>query len=142
MARKDTPLEIVTAHVKSHQDNKIPYDLLPYEAQMNVEMDRQADEVRDGTLPIPSVPEFVSQDFQIKINGEIIYSNVGKTLRRAITGKAMKGYLKTKYEWTDTTISKVDWESLGSYLQSLPQQTRTNVLKLGMAIHKRTKERF
>ena len=42
----------------------------------------------------------------------------------------MKGYLKTKYEWTDTTISKVDWESLGSYLQSLPQQTRTNVLKL------------
>ena len=76
---------------------------------MNIEMDRQADEVREGTSPIPPVPEFESQDFQIKINGELIYSNVGAMLRKAIAGKAMKGYLKTKYEWADTTMSKVDW---------------------------------
>lgn len=40
MASKDIPLQIFTAHVKSHQGDRIPYDLLPYEAQMNVEMDR------------------------------------------------------------------------------------------------------
>ena len=108
MARKDIPLQIVTAHVKSNQDDKIPYDLLPYEAQMNVAMDRRADEVREGTSPIPPVPEFEGQDFQIKIHGQIIYSNVGATLRRVITGKAMKAYMKTKYAWTDVTISKVD----------------------------------
>ena len=80
MASKDIPLQIVTAHVKSHQDDKIPYDLLPYEAQMNVEMDRQADQVREGTSPIPPAPEFESQDLQIKINGELIYSNIGAML--------------------------------------------------------------
>ena len=76
------------------------------------------------------MPEFESQDFQIKINGEISYSNIGATLCKVITGKAMKGYLKTKYEWIDTTMSKIDWDSLGSYLQSLSLQIRTNVLKL------------
>lgn len=49
MARKEIPLQIVTAHVKSHQDDKTSYDLLPYEVQMNVEMDKRAEALRDGT---------------------------------------------------------------------------------------------
>ena len=130
MARKAIPFEITTAHVKSHQDDKTPYDLLPYEAQMNVEMDRRADAIRDGPSRIPPVPEFEGQDFQIKIDGVILYSDVGATLRKSITGKAMKSYLKTKYGWSDNIFSKIDWDSLEAYLKGLPQQVRTNVLKL------------
>ncbi|GFH56254.1 hypothetical protein CTEN210_12730 [Chaetoceros tenuissimus] len=130
MARKDIPLEIVTAHVKSHQDDKTPFHLLPYEAQMNVRMDKQADAVRDGPSAIPPVPDFEDQDFQIKIDGVIAYSNVAATLRKSITGKPLKRYLLAKYEWTDYVFSKVDWDSLEAYLKGLSQQVRTNVLKL------------
>lgn len=64
-----------------------------------------ADTVRDGptqTLQVPEFPEqyfqikITEQDFQIKINGEIIFSNLESTLRCAL-----KSYLKTKYQWTD-----------------------------------------
>lgn len=105
-------------------------DLLPYKAQMNVEMDKRAEAVRDGTADIPPVPEFDAQNFQIKINDEILYSNVGATLWKAITEKALKNYLTTKYNWSDITFTKIDWESLESHLKDLSQQVRKNVLKL------------
>ena len=109
ISKSRCPLQNVTAHVKSHQDNKIPFELLPYEAQMNVEIYRQSEEVREGTLSIPRMPEFDDQNFQIKINRELLYLNVGATLQRMITGKPKK-CLQSKYKWTDTTILKIIFE--------------------------------
>ena len=52
---------------------------LSYAAQMNVQMDRLADKVQDGPDTTPTVPEYKT-DFQIRINGEILYSNVADSL--------------------------------------------------------------
>ncbi|GFH50464.1 hypothetical protein CTEN210_06940 [Chaetoceros tenuissimus] len=120
----------IPVHVKSHQDDKIPYEELPYEAQMNVEMDRMADAVRDSPAPIPPVPDMIDHDFTIRIKGEVVYSNVSSALRSEITGRAMKAYLKSKYQWTDVIFEKIDWNSLEAYMKSLSQQIRTNVHKL------------
>ncbi|GFH62176.1 hypothetical protein CTEN210_18652 [Chaetoceros tenuissimus] len=128
MAKKDIPLDIVTEHVKSHQDDKTPFHLLPYDAQMNVQMDKRADAVRDGTTEIPPVPDFDGQDFQIKIDGVIMYLDVATMLRKSITGKPLKKYLLVKYKWSDSIFSKVDWDSLEAYLEGLSHQVHTNVL--------------
>lgn len=51
-------------------------------------------------------------DFMLRINGEVVYSNnsnVSSALRSEITGKAMKAYQKSKYQWTDATFEKIDW---------------------------------
>ncbi|GFH56771.1 predicted protein [Chaetoceros tenuissimus] len=69
-------------------------------------------------------------DFLIKINGEVVYSNVAAELRSEITGRAMKSYLKTKYQWSDEVFPKIDWKSLEAYMKSISQQIRTNVHKL------------
>lgn len=65
------------------------------------------------------ITEFEEQDFQIKINSEILYLDVGTTLCKVITGRAMKSYLVTNYEWSDFTFSKVDWDLLEAYLKGL-----------------------
>lgn len=112
------------------KEDKILYEELPYKAQMNVEIDRLADMVRDSPTQVPSVPEYQNQDFQIKINGEILYSHVAASLRSEITGRALKSYWKSKYEWNNEIFGKIDWQSLEAYPKGLSQQVRTNILKL------------
>lgn len=89
-----------------------------------------ADAVCDSSAPIPQVPDMIDHDFTIRINGELVYSNVSSALRSEITGRALKVYLKSKYQWTNVTFEKIDWNSLEAYMKSLSQQIRTNVHKL------------
>ncbi|GFH50601.1 predicted protein [Chaetoceros tenuissimus] len=77
-------------------------------------MDKQADAVRDGPSATPPVPDFERQDFKIKIDGVIVDLDIAAMLRKSITGKPLKRYLKAKYEWSDSIFSKGDLDSRDS----------------------------
>ena len=67
---------------------------------MNVQMDKLADKTWDGPDEAPQVPEF-QNNFQIKINGKILYSNIAASLRSELTGWPLQAYWNYKVwvEW-------------------------------------------
>ena len=59
------PITTETHHVKAHQDNHKPYQDLPRDAQVNCDMDRAAEEMRESTMPVPPIPIFQSNKIAI-----------------------------------------------------------------------------
>ena len=116
MAIKRYGLTLVPKHVKGHQDRTKRYDELPFEAQMNCDCDEAAGShlqcPPDGLSPQSSAPFFPASKAALRINGNIITSNLEDHVRLEREGTKLKMKIINKEGWTDAEFEKVDWTSM------------------------------
>ena len=105
-------------HVKSHQDDKVKFDDLPFSARLNVLCDRMATEqlkrqevdslerTQQCHLPTRNLP------IEVFFGTQNIVSHYVKRLRDEITTRVHRQYLKKKFKWSDTIWDEIAWESI------------------------------
>lgn len=99
-------------HVKSHQDNKMPYSSLSLHAQLNVDADHLAGQVEAST------PNANSHVTLIEGSGVLLHLHEGTVttkqqhyLRYTASAPALITYMRTKYKWDITTHESIDWSA-------------------------------
>jgi hypothetical protein len=105
------------AHVKGHQDDHVPYDDLPLDAQLNVDADAEAGYYQQ-MFPAqrPLIPRLPSNHAQLHISGQVICSHVKSRIREAFTVPNYQQYLEARFKWTSQEHATVDWKA---YTQSI-----------------------
>lgn len=107
-------------HVKSHQDDKVPFEELPFPVQLNVWCDTlatnqlllQATDESVRTLSNPLTPRNLS--IQVVHGSQVISSHYISRLRTAIGLEGHRRYLQTKYKWTDAIWDSIAWDALSA----------------------------
>ena len=82
--RKLLNTEISIIHIYGHQDKKTPYHMLTREAQLNVQVDKQAQDALDEAFEnqrFVKQPVFVQEGFQLWLEEEKIHCDFRKELR-------------------------------------------------------------
>lgn len=86
------PIGIETEHVKGRQDHTIPYADLPCQAQVNTDMESQANAIRQTDIPVPPIPVFKSTCVAVLINNSVVTDKSGKRLCTHITSRPLLQY--------------------------------------------------
>jgi hypothetical protein len=108
------PILPLISHVKGHQDRHMKYNLLPLEAQLNVDADEAATQYQEtyGSSRY-QVPRITGNDAQLSINQRTVTYNYVKTLRNAYSYPCLLNYIGTKHQWSTAVLNTIDWVSLG-----------------------------
>ena len=106
--------------VKGHQDVDCPYDELPREARLNVDVDQLATDhfkVLAQHPPRRCTEHIQCQKLSLTINGKRYPANWDSNLRWAINGSYMKEYLATKHAWRSETVwGTIDFTMVRAYM--------------------------
>jgi hypothetical protein len=105
----------LVSHLKGHQDDTTTYDLLPIEAQLNVDADAAATlfQMEHGAMRY-IVPIIAGNTAQLVINNKTVTYGYVKTIRNAYAEPLLKKYIGMCNQWSDLEMSTIDWTSLGT----------------------------
>jgi hypothetical protein len=104
-------------HVKSHQDDKVPFDELPFSAQLNVLCDKMATAqlkrqlVNAGESTHSQAPCPRHLPIEVSLNNQNISSHYISRLRDEISIRRHRYFLQEKYKWSDHTLSVIAWDA-------------------------------
>jgi hypothetical protein len=99
-------------HVKGHQDDKIAYDELTLNAQMNVDAGSEAGDFQNNYPAYrPMIPCLPSNRAQLHLGGKVIPSKLKRHIREAFTVPPYMKYLQERFQWTEQCASTVDWKA-------------------------------
>ena len=140
-------------HIKSHQDDKVKYDNLPFPAQLNVLCDRMASNqlkrqrfndwecTQSCALPTRTLP------IEVFFGTQTISSHYVSNLRAEISADRHRNFLQMKYNWSDQTWVWIAHESMAlcakrTTLNNAPNRSKLvhNWLNLGLQRAKITKD--
>ena len=114
--------------VKGHQDDNKPYDELPRDAQLNIDVDKLATEYRDSkqSQTKPLLEHCPLTQVSIRINGILYPGNISDILRYHVNGSALRTYLGEARQWSQETMMKIDWHPFALHFKKLksPQQVQ------------------
>ena len=135
---KETVLEIGRphdfVHVRGHQDDKTPYDVLPFEAKLNVDADHEA--VRFNTANPerrPLVPRLPCNRAQLLIQGETVTGHYRTALRYAALAPPLLSYMLRKFDWTPEARDSINWTAHSLAIGRLTHRRR-QLIKLNFEI--------
>lgn len=116
------------AHIKGHQDDTIPYQLLSRPAQLNVIADELATE---AYIPLPSTKyfEFPANRANLVINGAPITSKITEQLRLSSRRTDIIPYMVTKFKWAPHIPDLIWWKIHGLALKKCSPENRTRIQK-------------
>ena len=124
-------ISITTEHVRAHQDDTVPLEDCTPQAVINIAMDKEAERIRVSSLPTPPIPIFSSRSaVAVLINNAVITDRMEKRIRHHITSRPLRAYLLRKNQWTDDTMDMIDWQTLEKYMNTVPNNKATNLVKL------------
>jgi hypothetical protein len=110
---------IVPTWVKGHQDDDRPYDELPREARLNIDVDELATKQCNSTTakhkPMRRIDHLPCQQVSLSINGTRFPSHWDTNLRWYINGSYMKEYVMSKHGWDIGTWNTIDFEFVKAY---------------------------
>ena len=111
---KETILEIGRPsefiHVKGHQDRKVAYELLPFEAKLNVDADLEAVRFNtDHPEPRPLVPRLPCNRAQLIVQGQTVTGHYRSALRYANLAPPLQEYMLAKFHWTPEVRDSINW---------------------------------
>jgi hypothetical protein len=131
--RKGLPFQLISRHVKSHQDDEREYDDLSRPEQLNVLADHGAiaalDELRaaDETKELHPLP---ARRAYLRDATGYITSREIRTLRTELPEYELRAYLQKRNDWSDDTYDSINWQAYGSASAGLTDSFRTFVVKL------------
>jgi hypothetical protein len=106
-------------HVKGHQDDKIEYNNLPFEAQLNIQADNLAESFYGQDNFQPTVPVLPACPAVLEIKSIRVTNNFRNQLEKAWTVPNYLTYLEEKHEWTPVIIGSIAWKPLGIALNRI-----------------------
>ena len=112
---------IMPTWVKGHQDDDKPYNELPREARLNVDVDELATNHTTHHMkakPMRRIDHIPCQLISLKINGQRFPSNWDANLRWTINGSYMKTYVKEKQGWDEETWNTIDFAFVKAYCKT------------------------
>ena len=109
------PITILTQHIKGHQDEYTPYDILPRMAQLNVDADTRAKLqlqvcIQEKIDTLSFTPHHLSFP-TIKQDNTIIRQQIKDTLYKCIADVKLLKAWKEKERITDTSENQIDWQA-------------------------------
>lgn len=122
------PLKYKIAHVKSHQDDKVPFAALSKPAQYNV----LADELATAKLNTMTKPKNITTKIDktaiLEINGKTVTRKMNHALLEAARLQRQIPFFTGKFKWTRTTFHDIDWDVHQAALKHFPpnEQIRLN----------------
>lgn len=125
----ETGCNISWKWVKGHQDNDTAYEDLPFEAQLNVQVNELA-ETAHKKLSIPPTYSTLDTPLTVYINKEVAsHSNLRWSIQNVAHSDDLLQYMAQKYDWTNDILQSIDWD-LFSYCYSKHQiHKMTNIIK-------------
>ena len=96
-------------HVRGHQDLRLPQT--KWEAHLNHRADRLANAAHAENDRVGHQP--AGYRILLYIQGNPITTDYTREIQRAATTPAIRDYYVTKYRWSDSTMSTIDWDALG-----------------------------
>ena len=122
--RDRLPIRIEYVHVKAHQDDETPINLLPPEVQLNIQMDAKAKETLHmfHTCPslIPATSPHPNSFPSCKWKQTQITQELASSLYYHITHEKMTKYWLEKKRLTSAALSTVDFEAISLSSKSMP----------------------
>ncbi len=117
--------------VKGHQDDKTPYDDLPRDAQLNIEVDHLATSYRESnkSQTRPKLAHCPLTKVSISINGTRHPGKVEETIRFHVNGSPLRNYICESNKWSQEIASKVDWYNFGLRFRKLPPAAQISQMK-------------
>ena len=117
--------------IKGHQDDKTPYDDLPRDAQLNIDVDYLATAYRESNksqtrAKLAHCPLTV---VSVLVNGVRHPGKVEDTIRYHVNGSPLRIYICEKNNWTQLTAAKVDWYSFGLQYRRLTPTAQVAQMK-------------
>ena len=105
------PLEIF--HVKSHQDEKNPYEDLTRPAQMNCKAHKLATRALKAHLQTPYKPPHPAPNCNayLRHKKDYVCSHEFTFLRNKKAIAEINEYYKDRFQWTENTKNKIDWKA-------------------------------
>jgi ferredoxin-thioredoxin reductase catalytic subunit len=99
--------------IKSHQDEKDPYETLSIRAQLNCDADHHAEAFnsRNPNASLPVAPIFSDACCQLDLQGKTITHDIKMKLQHARTQPMFELYLCHKNGWSMQDLEDVDWIS-------------------------------
>ena len=129
-------------HVYGHQDTRTrggrqQSGRLPTHVLLNIECDKIANEtataVRGRDTPLPTLqPPYPGSKALLQINGRWITTNLKAQISRARHRDTLWNYCKTKYHWTEETMSTILWNALQ---MARAGRTQTTMIRTSKLLH-------
>ena len=105
--------KVTVHHVLGHQEDNVPYEDLPYEAQLNIDCDAEAKECMWSSEISNIRPDPTEGAGAILYLGnEMVTTEMKEQIEYAAHAPDMFTYLRGKYEWTDNQLHSINWKAL------------------------------
>ena len=106
-------------HVKGHQDATRDYQTLPIMAQLNINADEKAREYqREYGKAHPFVLMSPNAGAHVLFPGGTLTAKYIPEMRYQSTGPPLRQYIQTKYNWSEETMNKINWEAHAKALEA------------------------
>ena len=107
-------MSVTPKHVKSHQDNSIPYDELPWQAKLNCDCDQSAGSSRTCSQCLSTLHTHyelpTGHGASLEIEGVVITSHIASAIKEASYRHKFIRYVTQKAGWPNKTIfHTIDW---------------------------------
>ena len=105
--------KVTVHHVLGHQEDNVPYESLPYEAQLNIDCGAEAKECMWSSEISNIRPDPTEGAGAILYLGnEMVTTEMKEQIEYAAHAPDMFTYLRGKYEWTDNQLHSINWKAL------------------------------
>ena len=118
--------------IKSHQDEKTPYNELTADAKLNVDADALATDFhkKPNGRPMRSTPHINVTRISLTILKTRYSGNFDDNLRYHITGGYLRSFIQHTHKWSDKVWNTVDMYSFGRHIRRVPLIHQSAHLKL------------
>ena len=131
--RKGLPFQLISRHVKSHQDEVRAFADLTRPEQFIVLADHRAtaalDKLHAAGKPTEFYPLPACRGYLRDATGHITSREI-PTLRTELPEFELRAYLQKRSEWSDEAYDSISWPAYGSASAGLTDSLRTFVVKL------------
>jgi hypothetical protein len=132
------------SHILGHQDQKIPYEQLPLDAQLNCDADVAASQYlqMQPLLDHSHAHTFPEGHCQLILHSGSITRDHKRELQQARTSPALESRLCTKHMWDSTDFRSIDWVAHGRALRRQDKHRVSmvkyvhNLLPLGKTVNR------
>lgn len=126
---QNTQCKIHWNWIKGYQDCNIAYADLPFEAQLNVQVNDLAEEAH---RKLSVAPEYCTMDIPITIyikNLVVSHSNLRKSIQDTAHSEDLMEYMSQKNKWTKQIRYTIDWDLFAYCYLKTQIHKMTNIIK-------------
>ena len=108
------PKNVITFHVKGHQDKRKKWELLTIPERLNT----QANELIGNNTKAPINNHIINTSMAIYINENYTPNNYVAGIHSYCGEKEAKGFIINKYRWIKSTISDIEWDLHANFIST------------------------